>query len=209
MTAMKNLWAMGLCMVVCLFVGLGLGAYVTHTHRSESPQLLVSVIDPKSLSLAVDGDGSLLKVGGGLFRSTDQGKTWRPQPLPADLHPEQVRWVATSPGAPFYLYAAGPGAGVLRSDKDRRTWSWISAGLPSQMVTALAAHSFRPDTVFVYLPGYGIYRTEDGGGRWQRMDAGPPAPVVALVHSTLAGSMNTGWLYASTPKGPYLSMDCF
>jgi hypothetical protein len=77
------------------------------------------------------------------------------------------------------------------------------------MVTALAVHSFRPETVFVYIPGHGVYRTEDAGGRWQKMDDGPPARVIALVHSTLAGSMNTGWLYASTPKGLYLSMDCF
>jgi hypothetical protein len=50
---------------------------------------------------------------------------------------------------------------------------------------------------------------EDGGGRWQNMDDGPPAPVVALAHSTLQGSMNTGWPYAATSEAPYLSMDCF
>jgi hypothetical protein len=41
------------------------------------------------------------------------------------------------------------------------------------------------------------------------MDNGPPVPFVALAHSTLKGSMNTGWLYAATFRGPYLSMDCF
>jgi hypothetical protein len=41
------------------------------------------------------------------------------------------------------------------------------------------------------------------------MDEGPPALVVALAHSTLQGSMNTGWPYAASSEGPYLSMDCF
>ena len=41
------------------------------------------------------------------------------------------------------------------------------------------------------------------------MDEGPPSKVTALAHSTYEGSMNTGWLYAGTPDGPYLSMDCF
>jgi hypothetical protein len=54
-----------------------------------------------------------------------------------------------------------------------------------------------------------VFRTEDSGGRWQKMDVGPTTDVVALAHSTLEGSMNTGWLYAATSAGPYLSMDCF
>ena len=54
-----------------------------------------------------------------------------------------------------------------------------------------------------------MFRTEDSGGSWMLMDEGPPSKVTALAHSTYEGSMNTGWLYAGTPDGPYLSMDCF
>jgi hypothetical protein len=76
-------------------------------------------------------------------------------------------------------------------------------------VAAFAVHSFRPETVYAMIQGQGVYRTEDDGGRWQKMDNGPPAAVAGLAHSRLEGSMNTGWLYAATPDGPYLSMDCF
>lgn len=166
--------------------------------------------DGPAASLAVDPtDGSLLKAAGGLFRSADQGRSWARLELPAARHPEQVRQVATTPAAPSSLYAAGPGAGVLRSDDRGKTWRTISAGLPSQAVAAFAVHSFRPDTIYAWIEGQGVFRTEDGGTRWEKMDDGPPAPVVALAHSTLEGSMNTGWLYAATPDGPYLSMDCF
>ncbi|HEV2123857.1 MAG TPA: hypothetical protein VGW38_13920, partial [Chloroflexota bacterium] len=93
-----------------------------------------------------------------------------------------------------------------------RTWMAVGKELPSQQVHAVALHSFRPETLYVALrskEASGIYRTEDNGGRWRKMDEGPPAAVGALAHSTLEGSMNTGWLYAGTPEGVYLSMDCF
>ena len=163
-----------------------------------------------ALSLAVDAtDGSLLKAAGGLIRSTDRGQTWQPLSIPASLHPDTIRTVATTIAAPSSIYAAGPGAGVVRSDDRGQTWRTVSAGLPSQDVTASAVHSFRPDTLYAWIEGQGVFRTEDGGARWQKMDAGPQGAVIALAHSTLEGSMNTGWLYAATPAGPYLSMDCF
>ena len=81
--------------------------------------------------------------------------------------------------------------------------------LPSQDVAALAVHSFHPGTLYAFIPAQGIFRTDDAGDQWQKMDAGPQSQVVGLAHSTLPGSMNTGWLYAATPDGPYLSMDCF
>jgi photosystem II stability/assembly factor-like uncharacterized protein len=163
-----------------------------------------------ALSLAVSAaDGSLLKAEGGLFRSTDGGKHWWPLPLPETLHPDRLRQVATTVTAPASLYAAGLGAGVVRSEDNGRTWRSIIAGLPGQDVAAFAVHSFRPDTIYVWIPRRGIFRTENSGRQWQKMDDGPPASVLALAHSPLKGSMNTGWLYAATPSGPYLSMDCF
>ncbi len=163
-----------------------------------------------TLSLAVDAaDGSLFKAAGGLFRSTDKGQHWQALPLPAVFQPEKFTLVATTAAAPSRLYAAGPGAGIIRSDDRGNRWRSVSAGLPTQDVAAFTVHSFQPDMLYAGIDGQGVFRTEDGGGRWQKMDAGPPARMVLLAHSTLAGSMNTGWLYAATPEGPYLSMDCF
>jgi len=161
-------------------------------------------------ALAVDpADGSLLKAAGGVFRSTDQGRTWSALAIPADLQPTVIQQVATTSAAPGTLFAAGPGAGVVRSDDDGRTWSSASGNLPTKDVSVLAVHSFHPGTLYALLSGTGIFRTEDGGDQWQKMDDGPRAKVLGLAHSTLPGSMNTGWLYAATEDGPYLSMDCF
>ncbi len=169
-----------------------------------------TALPPIVSGLAVDpADGSLLRAGGGLFRSADQGRSWTALSLPDALHPDTLRQVATTVKAPSSLYAAGPDVGIVRSDDRGQTWRSISDRLPSQAVGTFAVHSFRPDTVYAWIARQGIFRTEDGGGAWELMDQGPPGAVVALAHSTLAGSMNTGWLYAATPDGPYLSMDCF
>jgi photosystem II stability/assembly factor-like uncharacterized protein len=166
--------------------------------------------DSPARSLAVDAsDGSLIEARAGLWRSGDQGQSWQPLSLPARLHPGQLDQVATTRAAPSSVFAAGSGAGIVRSDDRGQTWSAISSGLPSQEVAAFAVHSFRPDTVYAWISGQGVFRTEDGGQQWQKMDEGPRGPLLALAHSTLEGSMNTGWLYAATPTGPYLSMDCF
>ncbi len=162
-------------------------------------------------SLAVTSDGSLIKADSrGLFRSRDAGRTWEPMSLPRRLVPSAIGPIAVTPANPSVIYAAGIGAGVIVSEDRGATWRRITAGLPSLEVEALAIHAFRRETLFVSVRGKGIYRTEDGGRQWERMDGGPAGKsVLALAHSPLEGSMNTGWLYAGTADGPYLSMDCF
>ncbi len=177
---------------------------------SGAPGNSIGVQSRRVSSLAVDAaDGSLLKASGGLFRSADPGQGWKPLALFATAPADKISQVATSTAAPSSLFAAGLGAGIVRSDDRGQTWRHVSAGLPSLEVAAFAVHSFRPDTLFAWMKGEGVFRTEDGGARWQKMDAGPSAEILALAHSTLEGSMNTGWLYAATREGPYLSMDCF
>ena len=119
--------------------------------------------------------------------------------------------LALNPDEPATGYVSGPGVGALKSTDTGQDWTDAGSGLPSAEITALAMHSTRRATLYAWVKDNGIYRTEDAGAHWNRMpDQGPPdTHVVRLVHSTLPGSMNTGWLYAATPSGAYLSMDCF
>ena len=117
--------------------------------------------------------------------------------------------VVVNSTAPDNIYIAGPGLGVSRSDDGGANWQQINTGLPGLEVTALAMHSFRRETLYAWINSQGIYRTEDGGATWKKI---PDVPITdpnvrGLTHSTLPGSMNTGWLYAATPSGTYLSMD--
>lgn len=154
-------------------------------------------------------DGSLLKAdAAGLFRLPADGQTWEVILTPALVG---LTGIAINPDDPATLYVSGPGAGVLKSTDGGQNWSEVNNGLLGTDVSALALHSFRRETVYAWLKNDGVYRTEDGGTNWKRLpDQGPPDTAVrGLAHSTLPGSMNTGWLYASTPSGAYLSMDCF
>ena len=163
----------------------------------------------QSVALAVNpSDGSLLRADQqGLFRWRSS-VGWTEVQAPASAGFSSV---VVDPDNPATVYAGGAGFGAIRSDDSGETWREVNSGLPNLDVAALALHSFRRETLFAWVEGVGIYRTEDGGKSWLKMpDPGPPDPDVrALTHSTLAGSMNTGWLYAATPTGAYLSMDCF
>jgi len=187
----------GLAISACSGVGAGSPPTNNPLGISESAAL---VYNPS--------DGSLLKASqDGLSRwRSDSG--WQNVPTPQT---SALSGVVVNPDQPTTLYVSGRGLGVVRSDDSGSNWRTVNTGLANQDVTALAVHSFRRETLFAWVNEDGVYRTEDGGASWEQMpDQGPPnKDVRGLVHSTLPGSMNTGWLYASTPTGAYLSMDCF
>jgi hypothetical protein len=169
-------------------------------------------------ALAVDPrDGNLLKATSeGLFQSVDAGESWRAITLPTDVTGKGVSQVAIRKDQPDTIYIAGEQIGIWRSRDAGKTWDKVTHGLPNDSVTALALHSNgypRDDSksLFAWIAGVGIFQSHDEGDNWERPpDQGPPNPhVLALTHSPLPESMNTGWLYASTPDGAYLSMDCF
>ena len=190
---------------------LGLFVLSACASGAASPAASPQTFNPEATSpvgLAFNpADSSLLLADlNGLSRW--QGSRWESLAVPQN---SGISAVAVNPDQPTTIYASGPSLGVIRSDDSGANWREINAGLQGHEVTALALHSFRRETLYAWLKGDGIYRTEDGGGSWERMpDQGPPdADVRGLIHSNLPGSMNTGWLYAATPSGAYLSMDCF
>ncbi|HEX9924429.1 MAG TPA: hypothetical protein VGD99_17360 [Anaerolineae bacterium] len=161
--------------------------------------------DPTALAYN-PADGSLLKADNqGLFR-WQAGRGWEQV---VEAQNPGLSGVAINPDQTTTMVISGPGLGVLRSDDGGDNWQEINSGLPRPDVTALAMHSFRRDTLYAWISNDGIYRTEDGGVSWKKMPDVPieDPQVRGLTHSTLKGSMNTGWLYASTPSGAYLSMD--
>lgn len=161
------------------------------------------------LSLAYDAaTGTLWGTSSeGIYRRGD-GAGWKQVSAVAQGAAKPIR-VTADPHAGDRLYQTGPGIGVMRSDDAGKTWRQIGDGLPSKDVGTFAVNSVQEGTLFAWIQGQGLFRTMDAGATWLRMDDGPPATVVDLVHSPLEGSMNTGWLYALTPQGIYLSMDCF
>ena len=202
--------SMGMILVACAQNNASTSAPIATT---------VSLTRPSGVhALAVDPrDGHLLKATSeGLFQSLDDGKSWQTMILPADLAGKAVSQVAIHKDQPDTIYIAGEQIGIWRSRDAGKTWDKVTRGLENESVTALALHSNgypRDDSqsLFAWVAGVGMFESHDEGDNWKRPpDKGPPnLNVLALAHSALPGSMQTGWLYASTPDGAYLSMDCF
>lgn len=169
-------------------------------------------------ALAIDPrDGYLLLAkSDGLYQSGDGGKSWERVTLPTEIATKGVSQVAIRKDQPDTIYVAGEEIGIWRSRDAGKSWEKITRGLANERVSALALHSngYPRDSrksLFAWIADVGIYQSDDEGDNWRRSpDQGPPNQnVLALTHSPLEGSMNTGWLYAATPDGVYLSMDCF
>lgn len=170
--------------------------------------------DPASggaVALAFDGASqTLLKANAdALSRSADGGRHWTPMKLPPASGTRRIASVAVAAGGKGVTYIAGPGLGLLRSEDGGQSWRARHEGLPESPVVALATHANQAETVYAYVEGHGIFRSQDGGLRWQLMDAGPRERIVRFVHTNMAGSMQTGWLFTATAKGVRRAMDCF
>ncbi len=166
--------------------------------------------DGPPIALAYDpGADTLLKAyADALYRSSDGGQSWQKVTI-APLGDGQIASIAASPAGKGVMYVAGPGVGVVRTDDGGKTWVERIEGLPSRDVIAVAAHTTQPDTVYAVVREQGIYRSQDAGQSWQMMDRGPREGLVQLIHSDMADSMQTGWLFAATSTGIRRIMDCF
>lgn len=121
-------------------------------------------------------------AAGGVWKSTNNGVTWRPTfddknvaslgmlaIAPSDT--QQV-WVAT--GEPNSRNSIEPGGGVYKSTDGGITWKLM--GLEkTEAVGRIVVHPTNPNIVFVAAlgatwrsnPERGLYRTKDGGNTWQ------------------------------------------
>ncbi len=179
----------------CLLLGANVGAATV----ANSPIVALGFDAANHLFLKADTKA--------LYRSADGGRHWTQITLP---HANgRITALSTSAHKPGRLYLGGPGLGIFSSDDDGQHWHSLDKGLPNRNVVAVAAHADEARTVYVYIASYGLFRSQDDGLHWRLMDRGPREPILRLVHSNMPGSMQTGWLFATTSNGVARSMDCF
>ena len=123
-------------------------------------------------------------VNGGVWKTDDAGRTWRPL---FDEQPTQsIGAIAVAPSDPRIVYVGSGeglhrpdlsiGDGIYRSADAGR--SWVHLGLrAAQQIAELAVDPRDPDRVYAAVLGHpygpsaerGIYRSVDGGRSWQRV----------------------------------------
>ena len=124
-------------------------------------------------------------VGGGLWKTTDGGTTWRPV-TDGQINSSSVGAVAVSESHPDVVYIGIgevqiqrnmlQGDVVYKSTDAGATWRHI--GLEgTQVISRIRVHPRNPDLVYAAAFGHpygtneerGVYRSTDGGKSWQRI----------------------------------------
>jgi len=131
-------------------------------------------------------------MGGGVFRSIDDGRTWTFSSR--GLTATTVRSVAVDPQSSDVVYAGIEGGGVARSRDGGETWRWTSRGLTNPYVNALAIDPLTPTTLYAGTLG-GVFKSSTGAGSWSRSLSGVAVASLAIDPQT------PGTVYAGLSSG--------
>jgi photosystem II stability/assembly factor-like uncharacterized protein len=124
-------------------------------------------------------------TGGGVWKTTDGGISWKPV-SDSSLRASSVGAVAIAPSNPDIVYAGMgetelrgniiQGDGVYKTVDGGKTWTAL--GLEkTQAIARIRVHPVNPDVVFVAAlgnpygpnPERGVFRSKDGGKNWDRV----------------------------------------
>jgi len=124
-------------------------------------------------------------TGGGLWKTTDGGTTWRPV-TDGQIRSASIGAVAVSESNPDIVYigtgetelraSVMQGDGVYKSTDGGRTWSHVGLA-DTQAIARMRIDPANPDIVYVAALGHpyganderGVFRSRDGGKHWDKI----------------------------------------
>ena len=162
-------------------------------HGSPLPALLWRNIGPNRGGRSIAAAGSASRpleyyfgaTGGGLWKTTDGGTTWKPV-TDGRIRSSSVGAVAVAPGNPDVVWLGMgevqlrgnvmQGDGVYRSTDGGATWTHLGLA-ETQAIGRIRVHPTDPDVAWVAALGHpfgpneerGVFRTRDGGRTWDRV----------------------------------------
>ena len=175
-------------------------------------------------------------VDGGVWKSTDYGRTWHPI---FDKEPTQsIGAIAVAPSDPKIIYVASGeglqrpdlsvGDGIYKSTDAGKTWTHLGLR-DSQQIPAIAVDPHNPNIVFAAALGHpygpsterGIFRSTDGGQTWRKVlyingntggddveiDSQNPDVVYATLWEARQGPWEDNNAYGGTDGGIFKSTD--
>ncbi|HEY2090543.1 MAG TPA: glycosyl hydrolase [Thermoanaerobaculia bacterium] len=123
-------------------------------------------------------------VGGGVWKTTDGGQTWRN--VSDGFFGGSIGAVAVAPSDPAVVYVGtgeetirgnvSHGDGMWKSTDAGKTWKHIGLD-DSRHISRIRVHPSNPDLVYVAVLGHafgpseqrGVFRSRDGGKTWERV----------------------------------------
>src|SRR5204862_2231976 len=123
-------------------------------------------------------------TGGGVWKTTDGGQTWKP--VSDGFFGGTVGAIAVAPSDPSVVYAGtgeetvrgnvSPGGGMWKSTDAGKSWTHVGLD-DSQHIGRIRVHPNNPELVYVAAMGHafgpndmrGLYRSRDGGKTWERV----------------------------------------
>lgn len=162
----------------------------------------VVVTSPATTGLLLAGSPNSL-----LFRSDDQGRTWRHLHFPAELGSSLHAILPHPANAQELLVGVSPdsgGSGLYRSTDGGATWQPHPA-FDRQAVWALT--HFRGDARIIAAgAGSGVHLSRDGGATWKLISP-PGSDDLRPTVSVAFDPRNAGIVYAGTPHLPWKTAD--
>jgi len=163
--------------------------------------------------LVSPSDGTLwIGTHHGLYRSSDEGKSWQPVKIPADLAAMDFMSFAQDPTSPKVIYVGTHNRGILKTTDGGTTWTQI-LDMGNADVHAVAVDSFtpaQPKRWYAWSVDKGLFRSLGDLDEWKRQDDGPANPDIRTLQSVnIPTGMGGIWLYAGTADGLFRSPDCF
>ena len=159
------------------------------------------VVDSRNASRLFASTWTLYSGGGGVYESTDTGRTWHL----IGLGKETVRALAQSPTNPN-TWVAGSLTGVYRSKDGGKSWDRISPANHEDLRN-FDSVAFDPhDDNIIYAGTYHLpWKTVDGGKNWTSIKAGMIDD--SDVMSIIVDPANPSNVHATACSGIYHSVD--
>jgi photosystem II stability/assembly factor-like uncharacterized protein len=125
-------------------------------------------------------------VGGGVWKTTDGGLTWRPMTDKVKDMAPSIGAIAVAPSDANVIYAGTGeacirgdiinGNGIYKSMDAGKTWSFVGLR-DTRAIGRIAVHPKNPDIAYVAAFGHtygpnaerGVFRTTDGGKTWSKV----------------------------------------
>jgi photosystem II stability/assembly factor-like uncharacterized protein len=169
--------------------------------EKENVWMVYITLDPNKPSTVFTGSSRV-------WRSKDEGTTWRP--VSDSLDGSSISAIEVAPADSQRVYVGTENGGFFRSLDGGNTWSPNMAGpeLPGVTITRLESGPTNADVLFATVANFGnshVFRSDDGGAHWHDVDGGrlPDVP----HHAAVVSPDEPKTVFVANDAGIYVSHD--